>query len=189
MKKNLVPTMGLIAGMALIIWSILLSGNINNFVDIPSVIITVFGSFSALLISFPFKTLKNNRFNSFTFLASVASFDAVTGEALNGVLNTEATPNVRNTLYEETEFGPVKPSIVHRHAAAGWYYASFLVMEEKAKTGIVDSEVGIDLGLISAAAENITIAEKFSRQVLCLPIYPEMPKHAAEKLLKIIKKF
>jgi chemotaxis protein MotA len=59
MKKNVVPTLGLIAGMGLIIWSILLAGNLNNFIDIPSIIITIFGSFSPLLISFPFKTLKN----------------------------------------------------------------------------------------------------------------------------------
>lgn len=59
MKRNMLPAIGLTAGMALVIWSITMSGEIINFVDIPSVIITILGSFCALMISFPFKTLRN----------------------------------------------------------------------------------------------------------------------------------
>lgn len=59
MKKNLVPTIGLIAGFALIVWSIIIAGSINNFLNGPSLVITVFGSFAALIISFPFKSIKN----------------------------------------------------------------------------------------------------------------------------------
>lgn len=44
---------GLGLGAVCIIWSILISGDIRSFWDIPSVIITLGGSFCALLISFP----------------------------------------------------------------------------------------------------------------------------------------
>lgn len=57
MKRNIWPTVGLIAGSIVIIWSILMAGNINSFIDIPSILITLVGSFCALLISFPFKTI------------------------------------------------------------------------------------------------------------------------------------
>ena len=59
MKKNMLPLTGLLAGIILIVWSITMSGNISNFIHIPSLIITIFGSFSALMISFPFKALRN----------------------------------------------------------------------------------------------------------------------------------
>lgn len=59
MKKNMTPIIGLVLGFALVIWSIMSSGPLSRFVDIPSIVITVFGSFCALLISFPMKTLKN----------------------------------------------------------------------------------------------------------------------------------
>lgn len=57
MKKNSLPLIGLVAGMALIVWAIMSSGNIMNFLDGPSAAITIVGSFCALLISFPMKTL------------------------------------------------------------------------------------------------------------------------------------
>lgn len=59
MKKNMTPAIGLISGTILIIWSITMNGSINNFVDIASIIITLLGSFCALVISFPMKTLLN----------------------------------------------------------------------------------------------------------------------------------
>lgn len=59
MKKNKLPIIGLVSGIALIIWSILIAGEIRSFFDAPSIIITIFGSFTALMISFPFKTLLN----------------------------------------------------------------------------------------------------------------------------------
>lgn len=58
MKKNITPILGLVLGFALVIWSIMSSGPLSRFVDVPSIVITVFGSFCALLISFPVKTLK-----------------------------------------------------------------------------------------------------------------------------------
>ena len=59
MKKNMLPLIGLVSGAALLIWAIMIAGNIRNFMDPTSIIITVFGSFAALMISFPFKTLLN----------------------------------------------------------------------------------------------------------------------------------
>ncbi|OLS03765.1 motility protein A [Tissierella creatinophila] len=59
MKKNMLPLIGLVSGAALVVWSILIAGDIMSFLDTPSIIITVFGSFAALMISFPFKTLLN----------------------------------------------------------------------------------------------------------------------------------
>ncbi|MPW24801.1 motility protein A [Alkalibaculum sp. M08DMB] len=57
MKKNWVPIVGLVAGAALVIWSITISGDIINFISASSALITIGGSFCALLISFPMKTL------------------------------------------------------------------------------------------------------------------------------------
>lgn len=59
MKRNLMPIIGTVLGITLIIWSITSTGDIVNFVHGPSLIITLLGSFSALMISFPFDTLKN----------------------------------------------------------------------------------------------------------------------------------
>lgn len=59
MKRNMTPTIGLISGLILITWSITMNGSIKNFFDISSIIITLLGSFCALVISFPMKTLLN----------------------------------------------------------------------------------------------------------------------------------
>lgn len=59
MKRNLLPIIGSLLGMGLIIWAININGEIVNFVDMSSILITVFGSFCALMISFPYKTLLN----------------------------------------------------------------------------------------------------------------------------------
>lgn len=59
MKKSFTSLIGLGLGAVCIIWSILISGDIRNFWDIPSVVITLGGSFCALLISFPAKDLMN----------------------------------------------------------------------------------------------------------------------------------
>src|SRR5690625_1629383 len=48
----------MVAGVLLIFASISVNSNIMSFVDAPSLIITLVGSFCALLISFPFNTLK-----------------------------------------------------------------------------------------------------------------------------------
>lgn len=59
MKKSFTSLIGLGLGAICIVWSILISGDIRNFWDIPSVVITLGGSFCALLISFPAKDLMN----------------------------------------------------------------------------------------------------------------------------------
>lgn len=59
MKRNLLPIVGSLSGMALILWAININGELINFIDISSILITIFGSFCALMISFPFKTLVN----------------------------------------------------------------------------------------------------------------------------------
>ncbi len=59
MKREVSPVIGMVLGFILIVWAIVSSGDIINFIDIPSVIITLFGSFCAILIIFPFKTIKN----------------------------------------------------------------------------------------------------------------------------------
>lgn len=59
MKKNMMPTIGMLSGFILILWSITMTGSIINFIHIPSLVITLFGSFCALMISFPLKTLIN----------------------------------------------------------------------------------------------------------------------------------
>lgn len=53
MKKLLMPLAGMIIGFVLVFWSIASSGPINAFIDVPSWIITFFGSMSAVMISFP----------------------------------------------------------------------------------------------------------------------------------------
>ncbi|MCI8454013.1 MAG: motility protein A [Lachnospiraceae bacterium] len=50
---------GIIAGMALVINGILGSGEIGNFIDMPSVLIVVGGAISAVVASFPLSKLKN----------------------------------------------------------------------------------------------------------------------------------
>lgn len=59
MKKNFIPSSALIVGMILIFWAIGLSGDVKSFVSISGVIITIVGSFTALLIAFPFKVIRN----------------------------------------------------------------------------------------------------------------------------------
>ena len=57
MKKSLSPIIGLVTGFILIIWAINQSGDLSMFFDFPSVAITLGGSFAALLVSFPMKTI------------------------------------------------------------------------------------------------------------------------------------
>ena len=59
MKKNIVPLIALIGGTALIIVAIFLdNGNLLMFWSVTSLFITMFGSFAALLVSYPTKYLK-----------------------------------------------------------------------------------------------------------------------------------
>ena len=50
--------MALVIGAFFIIWCISQGGSIGGFIDVPSLIITLVGSFCALLISFPFSDIK-----------------------------------------------------------------------------------------------------------------------------------
>jgi chemotaxis protein MotA len=59
MKKNPIPPIALVIGVGLIFWSISQGGSIGGFIDVPSLIITLVGSFCALLISFPLSDIKN----------------------------------------------------------------------------------------------------------------------------------
>lgn len=59
-KNNAIPTSGILVGLVLIFWSINTGGgDLRGFFDVPSLIITLGGSFCAMLVSFPFKTLMN----------------------------------------------------------------------------------------------------------------------------------
>lgn len=58
MKKNMTPIIGMVSGMVLIIWSITSSGEIINFIDIPSLVITVVGSLCGLLVMFSMDEIK-----------------------------------------------------------------------------------------------------------------------------------
>lgn len=58
MKKNMTPVFSLVVGISLVFYSISIDGSVGSFIDIPSIIITVFGSLSALMISYPFSQIK-----------------------------------------------------------------------------------------------------------------------------------
>lgn len=58
MKRNILPAVGLILGFGLIIVAMSQNSTLLNYFDVPSLIITLFGSFAAILISFPLNTLK-----------------------------------------------------------------------------------------------------------------------------------
>ncbi|MCP1102512.1 chemotaxis protein MotA [Aequitasia blattaphilus] len=56
---DLTTIIGVLGGMAFIINGIVGSGKLDNFVDIPSVVIVVGGTICAVIASFPFSMLKN----------------------------------------------------------------------------------------------------------------------------------
>lgn len=58
MKRNLLPIIGLVVGLGLIVYSMAANGSLIRYIDGPSLLMTLFGSFSAIMISFPFATLK-----------------------------------------------------------------------------------------------------------------------------------
>ncbi|GEK89349.1 chemotaxis protein MotA [Alkalibacterium putridalgicola] len=58
MKRNILPLVGLVVGIGLIIMAMSQNSTLINYFDGPSLVITFFGSFSAILISFPLNTLK-----------------------------------------------------------------------------------------------------------------------------------
>lgn len=54
---DIATIIGVLTGVSLIAWSILLGGSLMTFVDIPSVMITVGGTIAATLINFPLKSV------------------------------------------------------------------------------------------------------------------------------------
>lgn len=56
---DLSTIIGIIVGLGVIVWGILLSGKIGNFWDPPSVVIVLGGSIAAIVASFPFSILKD----------------------------------------------------------------------------------------------------------------------------------
>lgn len=58
MKKLLTPLIWSVVGTGLVIWSIASSGPLAAFWDVPAIVITLFGSMTALFASFPFNEIK-----------------------------------------------------------------------------------------------------------------------------------
>lgn len=58
MKKLITPLIWSAVGVGLVIWSITSSGPLSAFLHVPSIIITLFGSMSALFVSIPFDEVK-----------------------------------------------------------------------------------------------------------------------------------
>lgn len=56
---DLSTIIGIVGGFGLIIWGIMLSGNISNFIDPPSIVIVLGGSIMAIIASYPFSVLKD----------------------------------------------------------------------------------------------------------------------------------
>lgn len=59
MKKNFVPSIAIFVGLTLISWAISLTGDIRGFFSLDGIVITIFGSFAALMVAFPVRILKN----------------------------------------------------------------------------------------------------------------------------------
>ena len=57
MKKSYTAIIGLVSGFAILVISIMTSGDIRSFISFSSLAVTAGGSFAALLISFPSKDL------------------------------------------------------------------------------------------------------------------------------------
>lgn len=55
----MIPLIGIIIGMGLLIWSIMSAGTIGSFIDTPSLVITLGGSFAALVVSYPWSSIKS----------------------------------------------------------------------------------------------------------------------------------
>ena len=55
---NLTFLIGLVGGLALIVWGIVSGGDLGNFIDVPSIMITVGGTFMTVISSYPPSMLK-----------------------------------------------------------------------------------------------------------------------------------
>lgn len=56
---DITTIIGIFSGIGLIVWGVLLGGDVKNFFDIPSIAIVVGGTIAAIFASFPIKTLKS----------------------------------------------------------------------------------------------------------------------------------
>lgn len=57
MKNILAPIIGSIVGLSLVIWAIVSAGTIGSFIDLPSLVIVLFGSMAAVFTSIPLTDL------------------------------------------------------------------------------------------------------------------------------------
>lgn len=57
MKNILAPIIGSIVGLSLVIWSIVSAGTIGSFINLPSLVIVLFGSMAAVFTSIPLTDL------------------------------------------------------------------------------------------------------------------------------------
>lgn len=101
---------GIIAGMGVVIWGILLSGKIGNFVDPPSLVIVLGGTIAAIIASFPFSILKdipkhmtlliqNKRYNHDQCIETLVEF--ATEARKNGLLALESkSQEVTDTFFK-----------------------------------------------------------------------------------------
>lgn len=58
-KLDLTTVIGLVFGITVVLYGILVGGSIMSFWDLGSVLITIFGSFAALMINYPMDEFKN----------------------------------------------------------------------------------------------------------------------------------
>ncbi len=78
---DIATVVGLVVAFGLVVWSIMLGGDLNGFIDMPSVAVVVGGTFGALLISFPLPRLLGLAgILRKTFLFKVEDPDAVIGK-------------------------------------------------------------------------------------------------------------
>jgi chemotaxis protein MotA len=78
---DIATVVGLVVAFGLIVWSILLGGDLNGFVDLPSVAVVIGGTAGALLINFPLaRILGLAGILKKTFLFAVEDPDTVIGK-------------------------------------------------------------------------------------------------------------
>lgn len=109
---DLTTLLGIVSGMLLVVYGIGV-GNFNNFVDLPSVAITVGGTFSAILACYPFSSLKaihkhlkivssGKKYDPIQYINSISEYAQIARK--NGLLALEEKayqqkdPFLRNSL-------------------------------------------------------------------------------------------
>ncbi|WP_053957432.1 motility protein A [Inediibacterium massiliense] len=56
---DLATILGIVAGMGLVVWGILLSGELSSFVDMPSIVIVMGGTVAGCLVAYPLNKVKD----------------------------------------------------------------------------------------------------------------------------------